>query len=284
VDHDTDGWQLATSTGPLKARSVVVATGYNHAPFIPPWPGRERFCGELIHSAEYRNSARFRNRDVLVVGSGNSGPEIAADLAEDRTTRVRLSVRTPPQILPKQALGVPSQALGIIFRRFPTFIVDPIVSGLQRLFVGNLSRYGLPSPTSGAYEQFLRSDTLPTLGLGLVKALKQRRVEVVAAVDGFDGSDVVLADGSRIRPNAVIAATGYRRGLEPLVGHLGVLEATGRPSIHGARTHPAAPRLYFIGFTNPISGNLREIGIDARKIAREISRHHTSHPSRAQRN
>ena len=65
----------------------------------------------------------------------------------------------------------------------------------------------------------------------------------------------------------MIAATGFRRGLEPLVGHLGVLEPGGRPIIHGPETHPDAPHLHFIGFTNPISGNLRELAIDARRIA-----------------
>jgi hypothetical protein len=70
----------------------------------------------------------------------------------------------------------------------------------------------------------------------------------------------------------VIAATGYRRNLEPLVGHLGVLNAAGRPSVHGTATHPAAPNLWFTGFTNPVSGMFREMGIDARRIARAVAK------------
>jgi len=81
-----------------------------------------------------------------------------------------------------------------------------------------------------------------------------------------------IADGQRIRPDAVIAATGFRRGLEPLVGALDVLRADGRPLVQGPRTHPNAPGLYFIGYSNPISGNLRELGIDAKRIAREVAR------------
>jgi len=83
---------------------------------------------------------------------------------------------------------------------------------------------------------------------------------------------VVLADGARIEPDAVIAATGYRRGLEPLVGHLGVLGTNGRPLVQRHRTHPDAPRLYFLGYTNPVSGMFLEIGIDARLIARAVAR------------
>lgn len=63
--------------------------------------------------------------------------------------------------------------------------------------------------------------------------LKAGQIEIVAAVEGFDGPSVLLADGTRIQPEAVIAATGYRRGLEPLVGHLGVLGEDGIPLVSG---------------------------------------------------
>jgi putative flavoprotein involved in K+ transport len=102
--------------------------------------------------------------------------------------------------------------------------------------------------------------------------VKAGQIEVVAGVTGFDSASVTLADGTSIKPEAVIAATGYRRGLEPLVGHLGVLNSAGRPSVHGTATHPAAPNLWFTGFTNPVSGMFREMGIDARKIARAVAR------------
>jgi putative flavoprotein involved in K+ transport len=83
---------------------------------------------------------------------------------------------------------------------------------------------------------------------------------------------VHLADGSQAAPEVVIAATGYRRGLEGLVGHLGVLDGRGRPVAHGSRTPPGAPGLFFTGFTNPISGMFREMAIDAGRIARAASR------------
>ncbi|HVF14331.1 MAG TPA: hypothetical protein VM942_07000 [Acidimicrobiales bacterium] len=117
--------------------------------------------------------------------------------------------------------------------------------------------------------------------VGLIDAVQAGRVEPVAAVAGFDGDDVLLADGSRIRPQVVLAATGYRRGLEPLVGHLGVLDGRGRPVVGGGRCPDGAPGMYFSGFTNPISGMLREIAIDARRIARAVSR--TAGPTSAPR-
>jgi putative flavoprotein involved in K+ transport len=70
----------------------------------------------------------------------------------------------------------------------------------------------------------------------------------------------------------VIAATGYKRGLEPLVGRLQLLDARGVPRVHGDRTAAHAPGLRFVGYTNPISGMFREIAMDARRIARAIRR------------
>ena len=94
----------------------------------------------------------------------------------------------------------------------------------------------------------------------------------MAAVASFDGPDVVLADGRRLRADAVVVAAGYRAGLEPLVGHLGVLDARGLPVVHGAHEPPGAPGLWFTGFTNPISGMLRELRINGERIATGISR------------
>src|SRR5215212_9439686 len=75
-DADGSGWVIHTTDGPLHARAVVVATGYNRIPFIPDWPGKESFEGELLHGQDYRNGESYRGRDVLVIGSGNTGAEI----------------------------------------------------------------------------------------------------------------------------------------------------------------------------------------------------------------
>jgi hypothetical protein len=129
----------------------------------------------------------------------------------------------------------------------------------------------MPAATGGVFSTLRDRGTVPLLDVGLLEELRHGRVTVVANVARFDGRDVVLADGSRRAPDVVIAATGYRCGLEELVGHLGVLQPDGRPVVHGAATTPQAPRLRFLGFTTPVSGALREIGIDARAIAAAIS-------------
>jgi putative flavoprotein involved in K+ transport len=262
-------WLLRTEPGePIEVDRVVVATGFNRRPFLPEWQGREDFTGEIVHASSYRNPTPYQGKEVLVVGAGNSGAEIALDLVEGGAAAVRLSVRTPPQIFPRQALGIPAQAIGICLPHLPVPVGDRLLALLQRVFVGDLSRYGMPRAQRRPYSDYLDRDAVPLLDVGMVRLLKRRKLEIVAAVEAFDADGAVLGDGSRVRADAVIAATGYRRDLEPLVGHLGLLEPTGRPMVHGAATHPNAPGLHFIGFTNPITGNLRELGIQARRIAR----------------
>ncbi|MDN3285875.1 NAD(P)/FAD-dependent oxidoreductase [Streptomyces thermocarboxydus] len=270
--EDGAGWLLrATGGRELTGAAVVVATGFNHTPRVPDWPGRDTYAGELLHASQYRNPKPFAGRDVLVVGVGNTGAEIAVDLVEGGASRVRLAVRTPPHIVRRSTAGWPAQYSGILVRRLPVPLVDRISRLQARVAVPDLSAHGLPRPETGLYSRVLEG-AIPVQDVGLIDAVRAGSVEVVAAVKGFEEGEVLLADGERIAPDAVIAATGYERGLEGLVGGLGVLDARGRPVVHGARTRAGAPDLYFTGFTNPISGNLREMALDAQRIARAVAR------------
>ncbi|MEU0046109.1 flavin-containing monooxygenase [Streptomyces werraensis] len=269
---DGTGWLLrATGGRELTGAAVVVATGFNHTPRVPDWPGRDAYTGELLHASQYRNAKPFAGRDVLVVGVGNTGAEIAVHLVEGGASRVRLAVRTPPHIVRRSTAGWPAQYSGILVRRLPVPLVDRIGRLQARVAVPDLSEHGLPRPQTGLYSRVLEG-AIPVQDVGLIDAVRKGSVEVVAAVKGFEAGEVLLADGERIAPDAVVAATGYERGLEGLVGGLGVLDERGRPVVRGARTPAGAPDLYFTGFTNPISGNLREMALDAQRIARAIAR------------
>ncbi|WP_406429042.1 flavin-containing monooxygenase [Streptomyces sp. NBC_01589] len=273
IDRTADGtgWQLTATGGRvLTGRAVVVATGYNHTPRIPDWAGRDTFAGELVHARDYRNPAPYAGKDVLVVGIGNTGAEIAVDLVEGGASRVRIAVRTVPHIVRRSTAGWPAQATGILVRRLPVRLVDRAGRLMAKVAVPDLAEQGLPRPDTGLYSR-VKDGAIPVQDVGLIDAVRGGRVVPVATVESFDKEAVVLADGTRITPDAVIAATGYRRALEPLVGHLDVLDARGRPVVHGSRTPKHAPGLYFTGFTNPISGMFREMALDARKIAKWLA-------------
>lgn len=265
-------WVLhATGGRRLTGSAVIVATGYNHTPRVPGWSGLDGFTGEFLHASDYRSGTAFAGRDVLVVGVGNTGAELAVDLVEGGAARVRLAVRTAPHIVRRSTAGWPAQNTAILVRRLPVPVVDRLARAMAKLSVPDLSAQGLPRPDTGLYSR-VRQGAIPVQDAGLIDAVRRGRVEVVAAVDGFDGAEVLLADGSRITPEVVVAATGYDRGLEGLLGHLDVLDARGVPTAHGPRSPRNAPGLFFTGFTTPISGTLRELSRDAERLARAIAR------------
>jgi cation diffusion facilitator CzcD-associated flavoprotein CzcO len=271
IDRDDGGWVVQTSADELRAPQVVVATGLDRAPLVPDWPGREAFEGRLLHSSEYRNPGPFEGKSVLVVGPGSSGMEIAHELSKGGAAKVWLAVRTPPNILLRYGPGpLPGDLTATWLWHLPTRMADGIARFAARMDFGDLSEYGLRKPETGVFAAVRAQGKVPAIvDAEAIEAIKERRIEVVAAVAAFDPVGVRLADGARIEPETVICATGYRRALEPLVGHLGVLGERGMPTDIAPR--PAAPGLRFAGFVvRP--GGLGFMGKQARRSARAIAR------------
>jgi putative flavoprotein involved in K+ transport len=276
IDPSATGWTVRTSGGDLDAEHVIVAGGYDHSPFVPDWPGRARFEGPLLHAAQYRNPEPFRGGDVLVVGPGCSGMEIAYDLVDGGAARVRLAVRTAPNMLMRSPMG-PGFALALL--RMRPERADRIVNFIRGKEIGDLSEYGLAVPEEGTFSRLRRLGVAPAIiDKHVIEAIKQRRIEIVAGVESLDDTGVQLADGTRIEPDAVIAATGYRCGLEPMVGHLDVLDEAGVP--RAADGSEAAPGLRFIGY-RPIPAQMRHSGRQAKRAAKAIARTARTQPGRA---
>jgi glycine/D-amino acid oxidase-like deaminating enzyme len=265
IEPSGDGWLLKTSTGEITADDVVVAAGFEHTFQVPRWSGRDRFEGRLIHSAEYRNSETFRGHDVLVVGPGCSGMEIAYDLVEGGAGRVRLAVRTPPNIIPRDPLG---PLFGRFVVKLPASWGDNIMRFVRRKKFGDLSEFGLPVPEEGAVSRLRRLGVAPAIvDPEVIDAVRQGRIQIVPAVESLDEECVRLADGRQIKPDDVVAATGYSRGLEAMVGHLGVLKEDGAPIV---TVREAAPGLRFVGYI-PRPAQLGLMGREAKEAARGIA-------------
>jgi putative flavoprotein involved in K+ transport len=266
IDHDGDGFVVRTSADDVAADNVVVATGYARAGRIPAWPGRERFGGTLLHAADYRNPVPFRDREVLVVGAGCSGMEIAYDVATGGARRVRLAVRTPPNILVRSPVG---PAFARALAKMPPHRADAVARFVRHKELGDLTAYGLPVPEEGVFSRLRRLSVAPAIvDHEWIDAIKDGRVEVVAGVEALDESGVMLADGTRIEPDAVVAATGYSCDLESLVGHLDVLDGRGVPRVHGGEA--VAPGLRFVGYY-PRPAQLGYLGSEAKVAARGIA-------------
>jgi cation diffusion facilitator CzcD-associated flavoprotein CzcO len=272
IDRENGRWLLRTSVGPVRSMQVVVATGYEQTPQIPEWSGRDQFEGVLIHACDYRNPAPFNGKRVLVVGPGCSGMEIAHDLAEGGASEVWLSARTPPNIVLRRGPGgLPGDLLGAFLLHFPVSVADAVARFGQRMAVGELASYGLPAPAEGVFSRLRRTGQAPAIvDMEVIEAIKAGRFTIVPGVDSLDSTGVRLSGGggARVEPDAVICATGYRRGLERLVGHLDLLDERGVARPLGRE--PAAPGLRFIGYV-PRPGGLGYMAKEATHAAKAIA-------------
>ena len=269
VEPGADRWSLRLEDGSeLSARTLVVATGYLHTPVVPQWPGLPTWTGTLIHSARYRNAEPFRGQDVLVVGPGNSGAEIATDLAEGGAASVRLAIRTPPHIVRRETAGWPAQMNGLLLGRLPERAFNAMAAAMARVEVPDLRPYGIDRPAEGLKTRLRTHRYVPLQDVGIVRDVLARRVHPVAAVQGFTTTSVLLADGTSVQPQTVIAATGYGTGLLDLFDDPSLFDETGVPRVHGGA--PARPGLFFMGYDVTLGGMLRQVAIESRAVARTV--------------
>jgi hypothetical protein len=155
----------------------------------------------------------------------------------------------------------------------PVRIADAIAGAARRKSLGDLTEFGLPAPAEGPFFRAKHRGRVPAMvDRAVIDAIRDGSVEVVATVESFDDRKVVLADGSRLDPQAVVLGTGYRGSLDPLVGHLGVLDPKARPLAVGVQ--PAMAGLRFVGFDlqpSFIGHMARQSTHVAKQIARELS-------------
>jgi putative flavoprotein involved in K+ transport len=266
IRQEDSRWLVHTNGGAWLARVVVVATGKHNRPRLPSWPGRGEFRGRIVHSAAYRSADGFRDRRVLVVGLGNSGAEIAAELAEAGAAFVAVAVRTPPPIVRRDMAGIPVQLLGMLLMPFPARPVDRLGAAVRKVAVGDLSRYGLGAAAWGPFE----ARRPPTIDVGFLDVLKRRQVQVRPDVTRFTADGVVFADGRSEPYDAVVAATGFTTGLAGVLDAPDVLDERGQPRF--ARDGSSAqPGLYFIGFVESARGALFEANRGSRRLAAAVA-------------
>jgi len=251
-----------------RGRVVVVATGQYRRPIQPAWPGRDVYKGRLVHSADYANAAPYLGLRVLVVGAGNSGAEIAADLVDSGAASVAISIRTPPPIVPRDPFGMPVQRTSIVLSALPPAIANRIGRATARIVLGDLTRYGMPKGDFAPYT----TKRVPLIDVGFVDALKRSRIMVKPAVARLTPDGAVFTDGTSVSVDAIVEATGFATGLESTLDVPGALDEAGEP--RGRSGEPTAhPGLYFVGFTHSLRGHLFEANRDSQRLARNIERY-----------
>ena len=236
---------------------VVVASGHQSIPRHPS--GVEEFKGEYIHSHTYRVPEQFTGKRVLVIGPGNSGVDIAADICSV-TAKTFLSARSPVLIMPRLMFGAPqSRTLGLLEKPFiPWRLRIWIRVMLTRVFHGRMEQWGFQTP---------KTRTHPISHPTLVSQIAWDRIRVKPGIERFEGDHVYFVDGSSEVMDSIIAATGYVTDIPFLAKEVSPLTGT-RLDLYNRVIHPQFQDLYFIGFFDVSGGsNIRMMDTQAEYIA-----------------
>jgi indole-3-pyruvate monooxygenase len=271
LERRDDEWVATTVTDEWRSRNVVIATGANSQPVRPTWPGQETFRGQVMHSSQYRNGDPWRGRAVLVVGFGNSACEQAVDLVE-RGSQAHLAVRSAVNVIPRDVFGVVSVLqLGILMQHLPPSWADTLAWPIVRATIGDIRKVGLRKLSYGPNTQIARDRRIPLLDIGTMKHIRAGRIGVHGDMQRFTENGVVFTDGETLAVDAVVLATGYRPALDEFVVQWrDVCDSRGIPLTSGSPT--PLPGLYFCGqFVSP-AGMLRQIRIEAGRIASHLAR------------
>ncbi|KAL6849962.1 hypothetical protein ACP4OV_020589 [Aristida adscensionis] len=188
-------------------RFLVVASGQNDGRHVPEVPGLEGFPGKVMHASEYRSPEGMRGMAVLVVGSGNSGMEIAYDLAEAGAV-TSIVVRSEFHLLTKQIWHLAAP----LYPYLPVWVIDKLMLLMCAAVFGDTAKHGLRRPAVGPFSmKFAAPPVYPVFDIGTYAKIRAGEITVLpAAVQSVHGSVVEFADGKRSPFDAIVFATGYR--------------------------------------------------------------------------
>jgi hypothetical protein len=242
------GWAVTTTaTGTRHYRTVVVANGHHSSPKFPRFPGE--FTGESFHAHDYRDPLVFAGKSVVIIGVGNSGMDLACDAAK-LADEVHLVTRRGVHVLPKYAFGVPIDTLGHQLTAYIPFELERrMYEMIVRASTGRPQDRGLPKPDHrllGAH---------PTVSAELYDRVGHGDVVMKPQVERLDGDTIHFVDGTSVRADLLVYATGYNIEL-PFFDPEVYDPAGNRMPLYERVLTPDRPGLFFVGFIQTVGANL----------------------------
>ena len=249
AERGDDGlWTVTLSTGETRAYDVlVVCNGHHWDPNIPDYPGY--FDGTLMHSHSYNDPfdpIDMRGKNVVVVGMGNSGLDIASELAQRYLAKeLIVSARRGVWVLPKYVGGKAGDKMAV-----PAWMPRRFSLALSRRFlrknIGTMEGYGLPAPDHLPFEAHpsASGEVLGRAGSGDI-AFKP-------AIAALEGKQVRFADGSVVDVDVIVCATGYHISF-PFFSDPNLLpDSDNRFPLFKRMMKPGIDNLFFMGLAQPM--------------------------------
>ena len=255
--QENNSWSVETNTNQsFHCQHLIIATGVNHYPNRPHFKGEDKFQGEILHSKIYKKPQPFIGQRVLVVGMGNTGAEIALDLADNGAASTTITVRGPVNIVPLELNGRPTQVTALMLAKLPNWLGDRIGSLVRKITMGDMPKYNLPYPKMPPARQLRELGKTPVVDLGTADRIRDRKIQVInSGIDHLDEKTVYFKNGSQGDFDTILLATGYKANIHQIIeGADSMVDDQGWPEfVIGKGPHSG---LYFIGFDNYTPGGI----------------------------
>jgi cation diffusion facilitator CzcD-associated flavoprotein CzcO len=272
VAKTKEGWKIICADDKtFETENVIIATGLNRIPKIPTWKGQDLFQGDMSHASSYKNSSPYLKKKVLVVGMGNTGAEIALDLAEANVD-VSISVRSDLVIVPRDFLGRPIQLTAEKLAKLPFGLRDRIGKLAPKISFGNLDKYGLTLSKMSPTKLRLKHGKTPTIDLGTIEKIKEGKIKIYKEIQELEENSIRFVDSKINQFDSIILATGYHAQIDSFLGKDNAcLDDKGEPQTKLGRDK--AKGLYFIGYEKfTLGGILGTLKDDAALIVNDLKK------------
>ncbi|HEX7736411.1 MAG TPA: NAD(P)-binding domain-containing protein [Ktedonobacteraceae bacterium] len=239
--------EYTNEAGEVESREfdyLMVANGHHWNPKYPEYPGE--FTGTFMHSHDFKRvSEEWRGKNVLVIGAGNSGCDVAVEAAR-MASKVCLSMRSPQWFIPKFLFGVPSDVYASRTNWLPAKSKQFALTKLLNILQGPYSRYGLPENTHPALSHH------PTLNSDLLDFIRHGRIKPCPAIKRFDGGKVEFVNGEVEAFDIVCACTGFWITFPFFDRSFIDFQHAEKVPLFRKMMHPDYKNLYFIGLFQPL--------------------------------
>ena len=248
AEPSAGGWVVETEPGGTRRYdALIVANGHHWDPRRPEptFPGSDRFAGLQLHSHEYtgEDPDLFRDRDVVVLGMGNSAMDIAVE-SSFVARHTYLAARRGAWVIPKYVLGRPLDSFPVS-ARVPIAVRKRVQAATLRLMVGDMERYGLPKPDHAFGEAH------PTVSDDILSRIAHGEVVPKPNIAALGERTVRFADGSEVDADVVVYCTGYKITF-PFLDPALISAPDNDLPLFRRVFHPDVPGIYFVGLLQPL--------------------------------